>query len=312
MLESHLEKSKDHSCPPFVPRDLWNEFKIEDHIPAWMNPIVIQSDTSRAIRYGIWPIYIEVYTGPSIPDLAYSRTCGIQRTRIAMWRMYNADTPLPKQWYQHTHESEQVYAYAHIPTHAPYWQSWPRRTQEYRRAWQRAQDSGLYAAHIVTLDAFSHYYKKSSAYQKAGAGLLSDIRTRIRVDSTSPELVLVTNARSGEILCGGAFEYSPSSKSMYYITGFHLDSSESALCSIGLFDTMFSRAEAKNMRYVDFGVVWTRNAPRSWIGFSNFKKKFGVSYYYSSPIRIAIIPGSMVSYCLTIMMRIWKKIKITI
>ena len=282
----------------FTPRIAWPEYYMEDTIPAFMSPLVVQSATSRGVRYGFWPLYIEVYVGNHIPDISFSRSYGTQRTRIAMWHSYVPTLPIPSGWHHLSNHTESLIGYATIPPEGPYHLQWSKRTREYRNAWLHRYHNKTHHIENISIIEFETVYRKTAAFRIAGSLLLRDIKNRIEAKSTPVELVVVRNTHTNKIVAGGAFEYSASCKSVYYITGFHISEETPAPCMIGLFDEMFQRAQSKGMCYVDFGLFWKKGEPRSWKGFSAFKSKFGTHYFESPPIRIKFIPGTCLKLCI--------------
>jgi hypothetical protein len=273
-----MSRDSTWQLPPFIPRSSWPEFDLAAQIPRWMHPETVPGNKIRGTRYGIWQLFVEVYSGTETPDITFSQGYAKPHNRLCMWHAYDTSRPIPKGWFRLSMYSEFRIGYATIPHMVPYYTLWSKRVQEYRRKWLRDNLDTTHAVELVTYEQFAHAYKKSPVGRKIGSMLLNDVERRIQAATSDVELWCVKNVVSGQYVAGVSFEYSKSCRSAYYIAGFQEADSNNTPSMVGLFDHIFAHAKERGMCYVELGNFWKKGNPRSWKGFSTFKSKFGITY----------------------------------
>lgn len=237
----------------------------------------------RGTRYGIWPFYVEIYIGKQVPNLEYSRTHGRLHNRVIMWRLYDPKK-LPKGWYVIERTPDFKVGYGTIPDDVPYYMLWSRRTREYRSTWVKNNLNKTHTIELVPYEVFLPVYKQSIVGKKIGSLLLKEIERRIRAATTPIEFWCVKDISRNIFVAGAAVEYSHTCKSVYYISGFYTDKAEKAPLMIGLFSHLFEHAKSEGMYYMDFGIFWQKGEPKAWLGFSDFKSKFGTQFAENPPV----------------------------
>lgn len=277
-------------------------------MPHWMHPEIIQSPTTRGVRYGLWPFFLEVYIGNTEPDLAYSRKHGTMHNRIILWRDHPKEV-LPPGWRTFSKDPDSLIGYSAIPEDGLVTRTWSRRTRDYAQEWKKKHQGHTHVIELVDYETFETWYRKSSAARALHSVLLHELQRRLRSRSTVVEMWCVKELSSGIYTAGAAFEYSETHKSVYYISGYYLESTSKVQTMIGLFAFMFERAQKKGMRYMDMGVFWRPGEPKSWQGFSKFKAKFGTQFYEMPPVAMRIETIGIMSHIRFMCRRLFQKIK---
>ena len=81
-----------------------------------------------------------------------------------------------------------------------------------------------------------------------------------------------------DIGAGFAFVDVPEAKQSIHTISFVQTHAKETSAGTGLIDYWFKHGLKTNLKYLNFGNYWAPGCPAEWIGFSEFKAQFGVTF----------------------------------
>ncbi|MBI5793595.1 methyltransferase domain-containing protein [Candidatus Uhrbacteria bacterium] len=172
---------------------------------------------------------------------------------------------------------------------AEYWKDWSSHAKRHRKKF--LQDD-RYEIVEVDLATFAAAYRESKHLgpltRRAFVGVL---KAHLAVHSQDVHLTVAKEASSKRILSGLAtIDYPPISQSTHVIAFVHPDAQGSS-AGVGLIDQWFGRCLRERIRFLNFGVLRGPHDPRSWQGYTDFKRQFHLhEILYPKPVFRIVLP----------------------
>lgn len=268
----------------FLMREMWPDYNLLQSIVPAMKPVA----QGEWIEYGFWPMIIQVYQGDTRPGIGNKRYL---TPRILAWdRIQQNSKADTSGWLSVGKSSRKLYGFLEIRDDK-YIYKWNDTARYGLRKWQSVYKC-QYDIIEVSFAKFSVLYKQSETY------LLMDKNTRDNAVTSSEKrnvsgrlrmiYLLLKEKDTGISSAGLAYESSQESTNTYYSIGFLKSYQEKTPLMIGLIHEWIERERIKGMHYFNFGAFWKEGDPKSWKGYSFFKKKFGVTMIELPPSLIRI------------------------
>ncbi len=268
----------------FLMREMWPDYNLMQSIIPAMKPI----KNGEWIEYGLWPLIVRVYQGDERPNIEnkYYLT-----PRILAWDRTKCDNLVDtKGWLSIGKEPRKLYGYLEIRDNN-YTQKWNETARYGFRKWQSVYRK-QYDIVEVSFKEFSTLYKQSETYTMMEKSTRDNPIKSSEKRDTSGRLcmvyLLLREKETGILRAGLAYESSYESTNTYYSIGFLKSYQEKNPLMIGLIHEWIERERVKGIHYFNFGAFWKKGDPKSWKGYSIFKKKFGVTMVALPPSLIRI------------------------
>jgi len=155
-----------------------------------------------------------------------------------------------------------------------YFEQWSSHAQRHREKWLRDE---RYKIVDVTLDEFVQAYHAS---KKLG-WLMRNMFVRFLKDywtqqSKNLRLFGVRDIQTNEIVAGLAVvEFQDIAQSFHTVSFIH-DKARKSSIGVGLIEHWYASGIAKGIRFFNFGIVWREGDPKSYKGYSKFKRQFNL------------------------------------
>lgn len=155
-----------------------------------------------------------------------------------------------------------------------YWKEWSLNCQRNRK---KFLTKGNYEIFKTDLQNFLFFYEKSGQLEFFFRFFIKKLLNFYsKTQRENVNFLLAKDKKKEEILAGLAFvDFLDISLSKYLIS-FLNKSARKTPAGIGLIDFWFKHCLLKKISFLDFGVLWTWGNPKSWKGFSNFKRQFNL------------------------------------
>jgi len=277
--------------PSFLPNTEWPEHDKLATMPSFFRPHLISAKpqvreenglTVTGIYYRLWPFSFEVYDGDMEPEVAPLPSSDRTPFRIVIWQRYFR-TDRPSAWRQFSEKPYLKIGYVELAD--DYEKGWSSSLRYARRKWLSRYLNQIYSVEEVSFEEFQAAYRRSDLPRSIRYGLFRDLAVRMKNPQVRAALYAARERKTGRIAGGLCALTSPSLKSVYYHAGFVMKENKGDPIMAGLFEHLFLQALKEGIRFVDFGIYWSKGDPSSWKGYSNFKMKFNPTYF-SYPARL--------------------------
>lgn len=232
--------------------------------------VLVGTETHKGIRFQIGPLVIESYTCFEEPVLEKWKG-----PRIIFWKTLKKEN-VPKGW-----RRWRGIAMGNTTAVA-------RVRPEFLKDWTAN------ARRIITGRTTRLTYKKISveefgtAYHASGYldpflrhGFIRVIKDHLKVHPENVHILLFYT--DGQQLAGGTvFVDYPDIHQSHYLISFLTDKGRTEHAGYEFIYWWYQHMLEKNILWADFGIVWAPGDPKSWIGYSNFKKRFHPQYVTKS------------------------------
>ena len=276
----------------FVPPDLWPEYcRIADP-PSICKREVLGDKPGNGERWGVWPLFFELYTGDVEPDVYKEAQMGqLRYNRIVTWhRLRTKDQP--PGWYTISKNPRQVDGFIDLKQEIPHITLWNKKARRDLRRWQTLSPS-KYTIERVSLTEYGEAYKKSWTGQKIGFDRLYQVEERFKLGvGEHIELWAVLNTK-GEIIAGNAILFSPTYLHSANLAPFTNEEGKKVYGMTALIDYWFNESKKRGYQYAVTTNFWFPGQPRGWKGFSEFKSHFGFSYVPHPPELFRFMRGKV-------------------
>lgn len=187
--------------------------------------------------------------------------------RIIFWKT-NADIPMPRGWKKwRTPSIGNTYAVGRV--HEAFLQDWAgnaRRFVTNRQAattWKR-----------VSLEEFAKAYHTSGYLDPfLRHGFVRVIKDHLKVHADEVA-ILFFYTREQKLAGGAVFVDYPDVKYSHYLISFLTPEGRKVKAGYAFIYWWYQHMLKNNLNLADFGIVWAPGDPASWIGYSQFKKRF--------------------------------------
>ncbi len=275
----------------FVPPDLWPEYGEIADPPGICVREALGPAPKDGSRWGVWPIFLELFTGDAEPDLRKAAQVGsLNYNRVAIWhRLRRKDKP--KGWFALSAKPYQIDGVIDLSTNDPYTNRWSKKARGDLRRWQALAQH--YTIERVSLDAYSDAYKRSRIAKKLGLERLHRVHRRFAMGLEEHiELWGVRNAQK-ELVAGTGIVFSPTHLASTHLSPFVTDEGARVCAATALTDHWLGETKRRGYTYAVTTDFWFSGQPKSWKGFSKFKSHFGFMYVQLPPALFRFVRGKV-------------------
>jgi hypothetical protein len=257
----------------FVPREAWPDFDTVSTIPAFLRPRKING----FLEYGIFPFFLSVWYGDEKPTLPSKKYLW---PRLFVW---DRVTEKKKEinWLRLGGSPRKLLALLYASDDS-YALSWNKTARYQKNVWEKIKGKG-FEIKEVDVHNFREAYRKSATWQKLDpvvrVSLMNNSEERKRKGDLRVGYFIFLKNKTDTILGGLSYESSRVCPNSYYTIGFVHSYHEKLPVMTALFVEWIERERKEGVRWFNFGILWKKGDPKSWKGYSEFKKKYGVIEY---------------------------------
>ncbi len=264
-----------------LPRELWGPAgyqEVEMFAPWYMFARRVGPE-KEIVRVGLWPVCSEWHSSRKEPlkNAAGHRWPGMQ---IVYWNKFE-DSPAEKGWSRVTQSPRAKIGYVILEAEKAYYASWSPRMRTHRRnQWLKLLGEGVYSIETIDKASFVSAFSTSDSVRKFDARHRRGYRKLLDTCTGDTEFYVMRRSEDGSIAAGRAVAYNVRHKTAEALVYFHNFRKTDLHTAVGLWDHLYREASQKGIRYITFGESWMKGRPEAWKGFSDFKSKFGLRYFY--------------------------------
>lgn len=233
-------------------------------------------------RYPVGPFEIETYFCDEEPALA---PCA--RPRLVLWQPLTR-LDAPKGWWR-------PWAALNARQHAvvtllpgEYWKAWSSHAQRHRRRFLRDTEHEIVA---VEPEAYIEAYRASGRLPMLREDFVGIINRRRATHGTRMRLLAAREKATGRIVAGLGVLDLPGSGQSLHVTAFLSPAAERTSVGYGLVDAWYAQSIAAGLSFLHWGLVWYPGDPRSWRGYSKFKRQFAPTLIVYPNALVRIVKG---------------------
>ena len=170
-----------------------------------------------------------------------------------------------------------------------YWLKWSSHARRHREKFLK--DSRLEIAQ-VDIDTFAAAYHETGFLDRFTRGsFVRVLRYHLARHPDDLYLWVVREKQGGRVLSGLAtIDYADISQSTHVIAFVHPDAQRSS-AGVGLIDHWHRHCLEQGIRFLNFGLLRRPGDPRSWQGYTQFKRQFHLyEILYPKPVWRIILP----------------------
>lgn len=265
----------------FAPYEMWPEYDWLATLPSVCEREWVPGNT-RGVRWSLWPLTFEMHVGDTEPDLTAPGR--LRRPRVVRWRRVQR-TDVPPGWHATKHPWR-VDAYHELAS--DYRSRWNKSSRRDLRLWNERHNNITHVIEPISLSEYESAYKKSLTYKKIGGDQLGILSAK-----DGPELWGVRDKATGTIIAGTALHYSPTyNMSMREAPFIHAEARK-CFAMTGLVDFWFARSLERGIKLQYFSYFSYPGGPKSWVGFSAFKRQFGITEVAYPPMLWRVVGGKI-------------------
>lgn len=272
----------------FVPHEMWPEYRWVANPPSICAREIVPG-TPCGIRWSLWPFTFEEHIGDNEPDLSTGGR--LARPRMVSWkRVRRTDTP--PGWRTAAYPWRVDAYHTLLPDYEKRWNKSSRRDL---RLWRENFLNKTHRIEQVSWQEYEAAYKKSLVVKRIGTDQLASLGRKCTGNGWQEHLQLVgvRNMQSGEIVAGTAIHHSPTYKSSMREGPFILPEARECFAMTGLMDYWFTLSLERGVTLQVFSYFAHAGTPKSWEGFSAFKRQFGVTEVAYPPVLYRFVWGKI-------------------
>lgn len=266
---------------------------LEMHFAMDYRKEILGTSGCLGVRRKIGPLYVETYTGETEPVIQ-----PFPHLRLLKWQPLT--THQKNGWVRNVFSSG---AYQHgvgiitTENRDRYVTQWSLHAQRHLKKWLRDQ---RYEIIDVSLEAFVQSYHAS----KQVDWLMRTMFVQLLKDHWTQHpnnlcLFGVRDQQTQELVAGLAVVEYPDIAQSFHTVSFLHDKVRKTSIGVGLIAHWYARGITKNIRFFNFGIVWKKGDPRSYKGYSKFKRQFHLHLMiYPKPL-FKFVRGSKSAIVLT-------------
>jgi hypothetical protein len=156
-----------------------------------------------------------------------------------------------------------------------YFKSWSETTKRYRNIFLAKLESEIFVPERTDFETFLEVYKKSSVSFFLKPFFIKQLNSFYRVYKSDMSFSFIKDSCTKEIISGLATIYDSETDQSFYLVIFNNKTEkEYKTVGVGAVCLWIEDCIKAKIAFANFGVVWTSGFPKSWKGYSNFKRKF--------------------------------------
>lgn len=155
-----------------------------------------------------------------------------------------------------------------------YQQNWSNHVRRHQKKWQKQNQYELVEVDGLT---FIKAYRDSKVLDFIiREGFVRVIKYHLKTHPENLIFIAAKNKENKKIMAGLAVINYPDISLSTHLISFINHEAKKTSVGVGLIDYWFQLSLQNKIRFLNFGIVWKKGDPRSWQGYSNFKKQFGL------------------------------------
>ncbi len=231
------------------------------------SPKIVGKEGCYGVRYTKGPFAFERYKSDVEPVLDEWR--GL---RLVLWYPITK-TKKQKGWFRNMFVSSfRQNGFARI--HEQYKEDWSKHAKRHTKKWE---EDNAHSIKKVSFDEFSESYKDSGKLDWIlRTGFMRVLQFHVEKHVEDVTMLLVRNIETGKSVAGLATVDYPDAGQSEHLISFMCREAEGTSVGYGLIDEWYKYAIKKGISFLNFGLVWKKGDPKSWKGYSQFKRQFGL------------------------------------
>lgn len=166
--------------------------------------------------------------------------------------------------------------YARLDGSPEYDKTWTQHARRHKRKWEQQTE---WEIREVELEPFLEAYWKSPKDPVLKGMFKHFLRKKVQANGPLVHLAaVVRRSNPTEIAAGFAFVDAPEAKMSTHTISFIRNVAKDTHAGNGLIDYWFKHCLKNGIEYLNFGNFWAPGCPSDWLGFSEFKAQFGVTF----------------------------------
>lgn len=260
------------TLPPGFAIDRESEAFIDREIGSLPRFSKINAGGVVGMRFRLGPLVVDHFVGDVEPQIDLTEG---PRRRIS-WQP-TIRTDVPPGWSEPlTQNALKRSGYARLTGALDYDKTWTQHARRHKRAWEKQTD---WEIREVALQPFLDAYWKSPKDPVLKGMFIHFLRKKVEGQGNHVHLAAVVRRnRPEEIGAGFAYVDVPELKQSNHTVSFICAAAKDSSAGNGLIDYWFKHGIATGLEYLNFGNYWAPGCPREWLGFSEFKAQFGVTF----------------------------------
>lgn len=249
-------------CPGFLSRE-------------WGSTGFVTAGPSHGARTRVGPLTLEKYVGDEEPKLEPVSP------RLAIWQPITRTDAAPgwrRSWIQ---MNARLTGFTDLESAPDIHTTWSSQAQRHLKDWKKQNEY-----HIVepSLEDFLAAYRRAPMQSSLKRLFEKILREKITRHGSHVRWFGVRRGTS-PLEAGFATLDVPESQQSIHLISFILPSVKASGAGAGMIDYWFTQSKQRGLRFMDFDLFYAPGDPKSWQGFSQFKKQFGVTFIrYPGPL----------------------------
>ncbi|TAL49688.1 methyltransferase domain-containing protein [Patescibacteria group bacterium] len=227
---------------------------------------VVEKDGRIGIRKYWGPISIERYTQEREPDLRPT-----DRIRLLIWQPYKGNQfhgwwKIPRVFALNFNRG------VAILENVNYWKHWSHHARRHREKFLKSTE---YEIKDVDIETFASAYHETKFLDPLTRfSFIRVLRYHLKSHPQDVHLRVVYRVSDGKPVAGLATtDYLDISQSNHIIAFIHPTAQQTSV-GVGLIDDWYTRCLSLGVTYLHFGILHRPGDPRSWKGYTQFKRQF--------------------------------------
>ncbi len=261
-----LFKAKGKGTQDWIPSDFQDIRQSKEYLKGlFQQGEIVGSAGSLGVRHAFGYVAVEYYTTDTEPKIS-----PFKGLRLIIWDRVRSGS-VPKKWHVML-AGLSLSTVAISDLSAPeYWKEWSSTARRYRLQWNEQE---TYVIVPVDLETFTSYYMKLGRPANTRKAVMESLAYRMKVNKEVTELFALQEISTGRLYAGLAVINAKDVSQAYYLFGFFDKEHGPAQAGVWLMSEWFARLREKNIRFANFGPVWTPGQNKTWKGFTEFKLHF--------------------------------------
>ncbi len=220
----------------------------------------------RRWHYG--PFWVEAYTTDVQPEIDYTA-----HSRVVIWQPVTKKSR-PVGWHRSWIQmNPQQHGFGDIEGKTEYWSDWTDHAKRHRKKWLKDES---YEIVEVPLEEFGKAYHASGKLPSMRKDFIKLLIRRIKTHGDDVHLFVARNKQTKQIISGLAVCDLPDVSCSMHLVAFLHPKFEKTSAGVGLIDHWYKHCQTVGIRFPHFGLIWAPGDPRSWKGYSKFKRNFNL------------------------------------
>lgn len=256
---------------------------LEAIVPRNSRNQIFEGKGGLGARLSLGLFCIERFVQETQPDCGKTR-----QLRVISWQPYKG-TNFPGWWRTPSIFTIHFKRGVAILEGTEYWKEWSSHARRHREKFLQDRDHEIAEVDIETFARAYHATKFLDPLTRRS--FVSVLRFHLKKHPSHVHLTVVRRVSNGRILSGLAtIDYPDVSQSDHVIAFIHPDAQNSSL-GVGLIDDWHRHALRLGLKFLMFGLLRRSCDPRSWQGYTNFKRQFHLyEILYPRPVFRIVFP----------------------